>query len=136
MYENQLLLSFHRKMPKTDSGCYVHVQLESHSEIELLPLKCFIYFAKFEIRFHHFHIPFTKYFFLILQYELLFCIEDKFDPAIKVVETLMQKYPTIDSKLFIGMKAFLMRYDFERTFYVKNSFQSSHFLCRRIECGC
>lgn len=36
------------------------------------------------------------------QYELLFCIEDKCDPAISVVETLMQKYPMIDSKLFIG----------------------------------
>lgn len=42
------------------------------------------------------------FFLLSLQYELLFCIEDKCDPAISVVETLMQKYPMIDSKLFIG----------------------------------
>lgn len=38
-----------------------------------------------------------------LQYELLFCIENKSDPAIKVVEQLMKEYPTIDARLFIGM---------------------------------
>lgn len=43
-----------------------------------------------------------------LQYELLFCIEDTFDPAINVVKTLMQKYPQIDSKLFTGMRAFII----------------------------
>lgn len=40
-----------------------------------------------------------------LQYELLFCVEDKLDPAVGVVESLMQKYPKIDSKLFIGKYA-------------------------------
>lgn len=38
-----------------------------------------------------------------LQYELLFCVENKLDPAVVVVDSLMQKYPKIDSKLFIGM---------------------------------
>lgn len=37
------------------------------------------------------------------QYELLFCIEDKDDPAVEIVNSLMEKYPTIDSHLFIGM---------------------------------
>lgn len=43
-----------------------------------------------------------------MQYEILFCIEDKFDPAIGVVEALMHKYPEIDSKLFIGRWIFVI----------------------------
>lgn len=35
-------------------------------------------------------------------YELLFCIEDKDDPAVAVVENLMSKYPNVDAHLFIG----------------------------------
>lgn len=37
-----------------------------------------------------------------LQYELLFCIEDKNDPAIAIVNTLMEKYPLVDAHLFLG----------------------------------
>lgn len=35
-------------------------------------------------------------------YELLFCIEDKSDPAIKIVEQLCEKYPQIDAQIFLG----------------------------------
>ncbi|XP_034104125.1 ceramide glucosyltransferase [Drosophila albomicans] len=35
-------------------------------------------------------------------YELLFCVEDKHDPAIKLVEQLLDKYPQIDAQLFVG----------------------------------
>lgn len=35
-------------------------------------------------------------------YELLFCLEDKKDPAVKIVEQLIEKYPQISSKLIIG----------------------------------
>lgn len=35
-------------------------------------------------------------------YELLFCIEDKEDPAVTVVHNLMEKYPNIQAHLFIG----------------------------------
>ncbi|KAH8405593.1 hypothetical protein KR215_003802, partial [Drosophila sulfurigaster] len=35
-------------------------------------------------------------------YELLFCVEDKHDPAIKLVEQLLDKYPLIDANLFVG----------------------------------
>lgn len=35
-------------------------------------------------------------------YELLFCIEDKSDPAVKLVESLISKYPTVDASLFLG----------------------------------
>ena len=35
-------------------------------------------------------------------YELLFCIEDKEDPAIIVVQQLMDKYPKIEAQLYIG----------------------------------
>lgn len=40
--------------------------------------------------------------FSLLQYELLFCIENKNDPAIPIVEGLMKKYPNVDAQLFIG----------------------------------
>lgn len=40
--------------------------------------------------------------FFSLQYELLFCIEDKDDPAIAIVNTLMEKYPLVDAHLFLG----------------------------------
>ncbi len=36
------------------------------------------------------------------QYEILFCVQDKNDPAISVVEKLMDKYPDVDSRLFQG----------------------------------
>lgn len=35
-------------------------------------------------------------------YELLFCIEDKQDPAVTLVNNLIDKYPKIDASLFIG----------------------------------
>lgn len=35
-------------------------------------------------------------------FELIFCLEDKTDPAVAIVEQLMKKYPKIDSKLLIG----------------------------------
>ena len=38
----------------------------------------------------------------VLQYELLFCVEDETDSALMVVRSLMEKYPKIDAKLFIG----------------------------------
>jgi len=37
-----------------------------------------------------------------LQFELLFCVQDKNDNAIKIVNTLKEKYPKVDSALFIG----------------------------------
>lgn len=40
--------------------------------------------------------------FFFLQYELLFCIEDKDDPAIAIVNSLMEKYPLVDAHLFLG----------------------------------
>ncbi|KAJ6218000.1 hypothetical protein RDWZM_009157 [Blomia tropicalis] len=36
------------------------------------------------------------------QFELLFCIEDKTDPAIDVVNRLIDRYPKVDAKLFVG----------------------------------
>lgn len=38
----------------------------------------------------------------ILQYEILFCIEDETDPAINVVNTLIEKYPKVAAHVFIG----------------------------------
>lgn len=38
------------------------------------------------------------------QYEIIFCIQDEMDSAIMVVQSLVQKYPEVDSKIFIGGK--------------------------------
>ncbi|XP_055385528.1 ceramide glucosyltransferase [Condylostylus longicornis] len=35
-------------------------------------------------------------------YELLFCVEDKNDPAVEIVQQLREKYPYIESSLFLG----------------------------------
>ncbi|CAH0383655.1 unnamed protein product [Bemisia tabaci] len=35
-------------------------------------------------------------------YELMFCIEEESDPAIMIVKKLIEKYPNVDSKIFIG----------------------------------
>lgn len=43
--------------------------------------------------------------FFTMQYpsfELLFCIEDKEDPAVAIVQHLMDKYPKIDAQLYLG----------------------------------
>lgn len=37
-----------------------------------------------------------------LQFELLFCIEDKLDQAIVAVNTLIEKYPKVTAQVFIG----------------------------------
>lgn len=36
------------------------------------------------------------------QFELLFCLQDESDPALMVVKALMEKYPKVDAKIFIG----------------------------------
>lgn len=36
------------------------------------------------------------------EYELLFCVEDPGDPAVDVVQNLLNKYPYIDARLFLG----------------------------------
>lgn len=38
------------------------------------------------------------------QYELLFCVQDSTDPVISVVQDLIDKYPLVDAKLYIGGK--------------------------------
>ena len=48
------------------------------------------------------HNIFNSLHFVFLQYELLFCIEDKCDPAITIVQNLRVKYPKIESHLFLG----------------------------------
>ncbi|XP_022915093.1 ceramide glucosyltransferase [Onthophagus taurus] len=36
------------------------------------------------------------------KYEILFCLEDDTDPAIMLVRSLMEKYPKVDAKLYLG----------------------------------
>lgn len=48
-----------------------------------------------------------KYYFILwlsffFQFELLFCLQDESDPALMVVKALMEKYPQVDAKIFIG----------------------------------
>lgn len=39
---------------------------------------------------------------IFFQFELLFCLQDESDPALMVVKALMEKYPKVDAKIFIG----------------------------------
>lgn len=41
---------------------------------------------------------------IVLQYELLFCIENNDDPAIMIVRGLLEKYPKVDAHLFVRGK--------------------------------
>jgi ceramide glucosyltransferase len=36
------------------------------------------------------------------KFELLFCIENKEDPAVEIAQQLINKYPKIDAKIFVG----------------------------------
>lgn len=51
---------------------------------------------------------YVKYYFIfwivffLFQFELLFCLQDESDPALMVVKALMEKYPKVDAKIFIG----------------------------------
>ncbi|KAM7534500.1 hypothetical protein Aperf_G00000118543 [Anoplocephala perfoliata] len=35
-------------------------------------------------------------------FEIIFCVEDPYDPAIQLVESLLRKYPNVDARLIIG----------------------------------
>lgn len=42
-------------------------------------------------------------------YELLFCVQDNVDPVISLVQSLIEKYPLVDAKLFCGkLEIFLL----------------------------
>lgn len=36
------------------------------------------------------------------QFEILFCVQDELDPAVKIVRQLMEAYPLVNSRLFTG----------------------------------
>ena len=38
----------------------------------------------------------------VFQFEMLFCVEEPTDPAVMVVNSLLEKYPKVDATLFIG----------------------------------
>ena len=40
---------------------------------------------------------------LRFQIELLFCVQDADDPAVAIVKKLQDKYPRVNSKLFMGV---------------------------------
>jgi hypothetical protein len=42
---------------------------------------------------------------LLVQYELLLCVEDESDPAVEVVRRLQDRHPTVSCRLFSGGKA-------------------------------
>ena len=42
----------------------------------------------------------------MFQYEILFCIQDKDDPANEVVNRLMAEHPNIEAKIVTGRFAF------------------------------
>ena len=49
-----------------------------------------------------FNVNFFSSYLSIEQFELLFCVQDEKDAAIICVKNLIQKYPQIDARLFIG----------------------------------
>uniref|UniRef100_A0A1A9WQA1 ceramide glucosyltransferase n=1 Tax=Glossina brevipalpis TaxID=37001 RepID=A0A1A9WQA1_9MUSC len=52
---------------------------------------------------NQFGLSFSKNIILhLFQYELLFCIEDKTDPAVQLVESLTAKYPQVEASIFLG----------------------------------
>lgn len=40
--------------------------------------------------------------FFFLQFEILFCVQDSKDAAIIYVNRLLEKYPQVDARLFVG----------------------------------
>ena len=46
----------------------------------------------------------------VFQFEMLFCVEEPTDPAVMVVNSLLEKYPKVDATLFIGKSIGLHRY--------------------------
>jgi ceramide glucosyltransferase len=42
---------------------------------------------------------------LLVQFELLLCVEDESDPAVKIVRQLQDRYPLVSCRLFSGGKS-------------------------------
>ena len=38
----------------------------------------------------------------LFQFEILVCVQDELDPAVKIVRQLMEAYPLVNSRLFTG----------------------------------
>lgn len=38
----------------------------------------------------------------LFQFEILFCVQDELDPAVKIVRQLMEAFPLVNSRLFTG----------------------------------
>lgn len=38
----------------------------------------------------------------MFQFEILVCVQDELDPAVKIVRQLMEAYPLVNSRLFTG----------------------------------
>ena len=67
-----------------------------------------------------FFFPFFFFFFFGKQFELLLCVQEEGDPCLKIVEPLMEKYPQVDARLFIGECTCCLNIIFVRTIYSKN----------------
>jgi len=52
--------------------------------------------------------------FVYFQYEILFSVHDEQDPAIMIVQKLIERYPKVDAKLFIGEFYYLVLFKFYR----------------------
>lgn len=40
--------------------------------------------------------------FLRFQFELLFCVKERHDPAVGIVKQLMDRYPAVEARIFYG----------------------------------
>ena len=57
--------------------------------------------------FHALFYMFRRVFYALFQYELIFSLQDEHDAARMIVQSLIDKYPKVDTKTFIGMTLFL-----------------------------
>lgn len=78
------------------------VNLSSYFQMEYPMVILFItnFFILIDVFFYHF------------QYEVLICVVDSNDPAAMVANRLLDMYPTVDAKLFIGNFKYFLYLEF------------------------
>jgi len=55
--------------------------------------------------------------FYSFQFEILLCVQDELDPAVKIVRQLMEAYPLVNSRLFTGRSTTKTKYLFPPIIY-------------------
>jgi len=72
----------------------------------------------------------------VVQYELLFCVEDDSDSAIMIVNSLIEKYQKCNAQLFVGKKTILILNINSVSIISKDELRSASFYTYTIEHNC